>query len=658
MISKLRFSLIAVIMLVLLGFGFQNQAKGQVGLDGLFCPAVPNTTGWLETEIIGFDPVLGPPDFIGSLIGTVENAGAGVAVGGLDWQHVDFTSYDTPTPTNETGSQLVSWWTQKDGRNTYLQVTNASSTSVTVHVRIHNEDCIEIRDFCDTYTGYDTHEYNFGDLFRNNGTPVNDGNLQGVEGWVVVTAVTDCETDFEYAHDHNYLSGQLIVHDSQDYLYGVNTYARQAVCFDEPVVVDVNLITNGSFESGSLPPWANPQGNAGVISQFGISPSVIPPDGDFMAYLASSARQGFGSPAYQGIFGGQLATSQLINSGTSETNVSVIQSVPFVPGNANAATYALSFLAPSDSIIQGCDNYAAVLLIDTDQTPVASIQDANCYNNTGNGHINTNVGMVSCTVASDDNVAYSISPFSFDGGRSNFFNDTLSIPGNGSGYVIQVVTGQIADGVCDQVEQIEFGFNADTGALVDAFEVIESVEEFITCDGTLTGAFNAYLDSVTPDTLAGQFNILPGNALAGADVVHINFSDFYGPPYRPLGSVSLVDVAIYDEDEIGESCGQAAVCFVRLGLDDALIPSEDFSPSTPTPTPTDTPTATPTQGPTTAPPTLGPTATPTGGGGGGSSSCSIAASPVQLGTALANVLIPLVPVAFAFGVRAVRRRKK
>jgi len=31
MISKLRFSLIAVIMLVLLGFGFQNQATGQVG---------------------------------------------------------------------------------------------------------------------------------------------------------------------------------------------------------------------------------------------------------------------------------------------------------------------------------------------------------------------------------------------------------------------------------------------------------------------------------------------------------------------------------------------------------------------------------------------------------------------------------------------------
>ena len=46
-----------------------------------------------------------------------------------------------------------------------------------------------------------------------------------------------------------------------------------------------------------------------------------------------------------------------------------------------------------------------------------------------------------------------------------------------------------------------------------------------------------------------------------------------------------------------------------------------------------------------------------GPGGGGSGSCAIAGSPVQLGTAWANVLIPLVPVALVFGVRASRRRK-
>jgi hypothetical protein len=90
-------------------------------------------------------------------------------------------------------------------------------------------------------------------------------------------------------------------------------------------------------------------------------------------------------------------------------------------------------------------------------------------------------------------------------------------------------------------------------------------------------------------------------------------------------------------------------CFVRLGIDDSIVLSEDFTP----------PTLTPTTGPPTTPPiTFPPVTTPPPTNNGGSSSCAIAGNPVQLGTALANVLIPLVPVAFAFGVRAVRRRKK
>jgi len=106
MISKLRFSLIAVTMLVLLGFGFQNQAIGQVGDNGLFCPGVPDTTGWLETEITGTPAGKLVPDFTASLIGTVENSGAD-AVGGLDWQHVSDTFTATTAPTNEVGSQLL-----------------------------------------------------------------------------------------------------------------------------------------------------------------------------------------------------------------------------------------------------------------------------------------------------------------------------------------------------------------------------------------------------------------------------------------------------------------------------------------------------------------------------------------------------------------------
>jgi hypothetical protein len=85
---------------------------------------------------------------------------------------------------------------------------------------------------------------------------------------------------------------------------------------------------------------------------------------------------------------------------------------------------------------------------------------------------------------------------------------------------------------------------------------------------------------------------------------------------------------------------------------------------TPTPTPTPTPMPTPTPSPTPSPSPV-PTATPsptapsTGGGGTSTSTSSggcTVAGPVQLGSALANILIPLLP-AFAIGFRMIRRRK-
>ncbi|MGH7902091.1 MAG: hypothetical protein ACRENZ_10180, partial [Thermodesulfobacteriota bacterium] len=48
--------------------------------------------------------------------------------------------------------------------------------------------------------------------------------------------------------------------------------------------------------------------------------------------------------------------------------------------------------------------------------------------------------------------------------------------------------------------------------------------------------------------------------------------------------------------------------------------------------------------------------TPTPGGGGGGGGCSIGGSPIQLGTAMANILIPLIP-AIGIGYRMIRRRK-
>ncbi len=671
MISKLRFSLIAVTMLVLLGFGFQNQAQGQIGLGDVFCPAVPDTTGWLQTEIVG--PGLIVPDFSGGLIGTVEASG-GDLVGGLDWQHTDFFSFDTPTPTTQSGAQLVSWWTQKNGRNTYLQVTNGHSDNVTVHVRIHNEACLEIRDFCDTYTPHDTHEYNFGDLFSNGGADIADGNLQGVEGWLVVTAVKDCGNENEKAIDHDDLSGQLIVHDSNDYLYGVNVYARQSICEDGPTTVTKeNLIFDGSAQSGfdglnPLGAWELTQGNGFAITRTDIQPPVsIPPaqepdsenpDSDLLQFLlVSSDRDGVTSPYYMGGSFQNLADPHLTNLGNNqdvqERNVTVLESNVFVPvtvGNMDSdtvITYAMSYLFPE--LDNQCGSYTAVLLIDTEANGGdGEIVDGRCYNQFGGGFIATTNGDVDCTNMNRDlNFDYFYPPFQMDDRSEYISTDVLTVE-QGVAYVVQMVTGQadppFTGNTCATSD------DNDMGGLFDNWRIIKRTTETIRCeDGCLTGDPWAKLDDVDPETLAAQFNVLPGNDTAGADVVLINFADSYGPPYRPVGAFSVISVSLFDEHEVDQSCGDALVCFVRLGIDDNIEISEAFEPP---------PTITP---PTITPPTLGPTDPPPvtfPPRSRGSSSCAIAGNPVQLGTALANVLIPLVPVAFAFGVRAVRRRKK
>jgi hypothetical protein len=94
--------------------------------------------------------------------------------------------------------------------------------------------------------------------------------------------------------------------------------------------------------------------------------------------------------------------------------------------------------------------------------------------------------------------------------------------------------------------------------------------------------------------------------------------------------------------------------FEFVGMGSATVGSSlgalAFQDPCPTSTPTPTPTATPN-------PT--PTATPTGGRFGSSGGCtSVAgAAPLQLGTAMANILIPLVP-ALAIGFRVIRKKKK
>jgi hypothetical protein len=378
-----------------------------------------------------------------------------------------------------------------------------------------------------------------------------------------------------------------------------------------------------------------------------------------MAFVGSSSATStgaYGSGAAPGSITATLAASltQPVNliGGAAETNVTVLESNIFTPGLLNdgstdgTVSYQLSLLTDADE----CDQYAMVCTIDVTSFPslTPAFQECDCYTFTGGGTPPTGGSCAELSTLNTTGVdAPDLPAFNFET-RSGFVTGTLSAPQDGSSYVVQVITGEKTN--C--IEDI-----GTVGTFVDNFRIIEEFNLVLECDGILTGAENAFLTNFVPTAMAGQFNVLPGNVNgAGADVVLINFTDSYEPSYQPLPAFVTATAGIWDDSEIFNSCGSISACYLRLGIDENVIISDDFTPIGPTTGPTTPPTIGPTTGPTT-PPTVTPTVAPTRTPGGSGGSCAIAGSPVQLGTALANVLIPLVPVAFAFGVRRLRRKK-
>jgi len=165
-------------------------------------------------------------------------------VAGLDWL------YDDRQPnleTNMVGTQLVSWWTRKDDRNTILQATNTNPDStiigsdvgvpgfaagtVTVHVQILDEGCVEIINFCDKYTPLDTVVYDFSNIVSNGGQVVSSGGLSEKEGIVTITPVETCDPGVPKfdAVSWNFMQGNVrIINETQDWEYGANVRARTA----------------------------------------------------------------------------------------------------------------------------------------------------------------------------------------------------------------------------------------------------------------------------------------------------------------------------------------------------------------------------------------------------------------------------------------------
>ena len=244
--SRFSFIVIASIMLLFLGFSTSKDARAELCEDCI-CPGLAFDTGWFDIAVSGADA-----DFTAGLLGTIESLGAGKPnIGGIDWLYNDLLLLNTTI----TGTQLITWWSQVDSRNTYIQVTNvtgvcsltgfpchavadcpevgepgAACLGVNLEVKILGENCLELTDFCDPYTPGDTHVYNLGDLVDNIGRNQNDAILQGDEGIFVVTPVDNCED--ENAIAWNFLNGNLRLIDvGNDTDYGTNIYTREAVFF-------------------------------------------------------------------------------------------------------------------------------------------------------------------------------------------------------------------------------------------------------------------------------------------------------------------------------------------------------------------------------------------------------------------------------------------
>ncbi len=267
MLRNFRYGFLAVIaglMLAVMG----QEVRGQE-----LCPNVPFEDGWLRIETL--DGNLVNPDLTRSavslgILGTAEQLDNGDKVGSMDWLYCENSDspmcrFNTNTPSFQGGhdgaGQVIAWYNQNDGRNTTIQVTNIASVSnhdtylgtffppdcnlgemgcavanLSLHIVVLNESCLEIKNFCDTFTPRDTHVYDLGDLVSNVGQ--NIGDITSGEGTFIVTPVLACGDD-NLAIEFEFLNGyETILNSVDDFDYSTNLWGRTAQTFGCQDTVD------------------------------------------------------------------------------------------------------------------------------------------------------------------------------------------------------------------------------------------------------------------------------------------------------------------------------------------------------------------------------------------------------------------------------------
>jgi len=114
-----------------------------------------------------------------------------LAVPAQVWATNNYHSDPFISATDASGRRAVYFWDERNSRDTFLQLSNTSSSSVTVHFQIFvvnadQADCLPC-DFFDVYTPEDTHVYEIANIIANDGGQACNLALDGKYGAVVIS---------------------------------------------------------------------------------------------------------------------------------------------------------------------------------------------------------------------------------------------------------------------------------------------------------------------------------------------------------------------------------------------------------------------------------------------------------------------------------------
>jgi len=191
------------------------------------------------------------------------------------WAGTTYANEPYISATDAAGRRAVYFWDERGSRDSFLQLSNISSSSVTVHFQIFvvnadQADCLPC-DFFDVYTPEDTHVYEVANIVANDGGQACALALDGKYGAVVISyssgpddrsligngRIIDADGGYEYRYNahqdrdqqieesqtHGPLTDEYIVHFNP--IQGFNNVDLVGIVYDD-------LFGNDSIFSDSV----------------------------------------------------------------------------------------------------------------------------------------------------------------------------------------------------------------------------------------------------------------------------------------------------------------------------------------------------------------------------------------------------------------------